>query len=131
MVLIIFWHYRVTNCISLLRSDYQDGERGGEGKERRPEEQPERDTPTDSLCEQISSARNQVLRESLFVRTSVGTISGQGTSVLCFTTPHPREIKGIKSSKLLIAACPAEGVSVAIQSQVNAHSCAPEVFIAA
>lgn len=97
-----------------------------------PEEQPKRDIPTDSLFELISSACNQVLKESLFVRTSVGTISWQCISMLCFTTPHPREIKGITSSKLLIAACPAQGVSsVAIQSQVNVHSCTAEVFIAA
>lgn len=98
----------MTNCISLLHSDYQDGERGGEGKEMHPKEQPKRAIPTDSPFELITSARNQVLKESLFIRTSVGTISGQRTGMLCFTTPHPREIKGITSSKLLIAACPAE-----------------------
>ena len=96
-----------------------------------PEEQPERDIPTDALFELISSACNQVLKESLFVRTSVGTISGQCISMLCFTTPYPREIKGITTSKLLIAACPAKGVSVAIQSQANVHSCTAEVFTAA
>lgn len=121
----------MTNCISLLHSDYQHGERGGEGKEMHPEEQPKRYIPTASLFELISSAHNQVLKENLFVGTSVGTMSGQCVSMLCFTTPHPREIKGITSSKLLIAACPAEGVSVAIQSQVNVHSCTAEVFIAA
>jgi len=90
-----------------------------------------RHIPTDSLLELTSSARNQVMKESLFVKTSVGTISGQCISMLCFTTPHPREIKGITSSKLLTAVCPAEGVSVATQSQVNVHSCTAEVFIAA
>lgn len=39
--------------------------------------------------------------------------------------------KGNNKQQLLIAACPAEGVSVAIQSQVNVHSCTAEVFIAA
>lgn len=62
-----------------------------------PEEQPKRDIPTDSLFDLISSARNQVLKESLFVRTSVGTISGQCISMLCFTTPRLGEIKGITS----------------------------------
>lgn len=58
MVLFIFQHHWVTNCISLLHRDYQDEERGDEGKEMCPEEQPKRDIPTDSLIELISSARN-------------------------------------------------------------------------
>lgn len=49
MALIIFQHHWVTNCMSLLHSDYQDEERGDEGKEMRSAEQTERDIPTDSL----------------------------------------------------------------------------------
>lgn len=83
----------MTNCVSLLHSDYQDEERGDEGKEMLPEEQTERDIPTDSLfCTNLKYSYPNP--ESLFVRTSVGTISGQYISMLCSTTPHPREIKG-------------------------------------
>lgn len=88
-----------------------------------------RETFPQTLFQLISSGRNQVLKENLFIRTSVGTISGQCISMLCFTMPHPREIKGITSSKLLIAPCPAERVSVAIQTPVNIHSCTAELFI--
>lgn len=118
----------MTNYISLLHSDYQDEERGGEGKEMRPEEQPKRDISTDSLIELISSAHKRILRV-LFVRTSVGTISGQYISI----SAPLHHIQGtLKDKQQTLNSClPCRGVSVAIQSQVNVHSCTAEVFIAA